>query len=138
MPSRLGFLLGAALGLGVPAFAADDLMKSAQALFKPIPASPPFATLTVPSGTDPAKEPELLDRAEHGCLISNSLRGTRVLEAQVISADPASVAGDHAPPVRQTAVVLPSPNPTALVRRPPLFRRIPQSLKPRRYAGTDA
>lgn len=34
-------LLGASLGVTVPAFAADDLMKSAQGLFKPIPASPP-------------------------------------------------------------------------------------------------
>ncbi len=41
MRSPFGFLVGAALGFAVPAFAADDLMKSAQALFKPIPASPP-------------------------------------------------------------------------------------------------
>lgn len=44
-----------------------------------------FATLTVPAGVDLAKARELLERAEHGCLISNSLRGTRVLEAEVIS-----------------------------------------------------
>ena len=48
-----------------------------------------FATLTVPAGTDAAKARELLARAEHGCLISNSLRGTRVLETQVLSAEPA-------------------------------------------------
>jgi len=48
-----------------------------------------FATLTVPAGTDSAKARELLERAEHGCLIANSLRGTRVLEAQVVSAEPA-------------------------------------------------
>ncbi len=41
MRSPLAVLLGASLGLAVPAFAADDLMKSAQGLFKPIPASPP-------------------------------------------------------------------------------------------------
>jgi cytochrome c peroxidase len=41
MHSPLGFLCGTALGLAVPAFAADDLMKSAQSLFKPIPPSPP-------------------------------------------------------------------------------------------------
>ena len=44
-----------------------------------------FATLTVPAGTDVAKAHELLKRAEHGCLIANSLRGTRVLEARVVS-----------------------------------------------------
>jgi organic hydroperoxide reductase OsmC/OhrA len=44
-----------------------------------------FATLTVPAGTDAAKARELLERAEHGCLIANSLRGTRILDAQVIS-----------------------------------------------------
>lgn len=49
-----------------------------------------FAMLTVPSGIDTAQARELLERAEHGCLISNSLRGTRVLNAQIISADPAS------------------------------------------------
>ena len=48
-----------------------------------------FATLTVPAGTDAAQAHELLERAEHGCLIANSLRGTRVLEANVISAKPA-------------------------------------------------
>jgi len=46
-----------------------------------------FATLTVPAGTDAAKAPELLERAEHGCLIANSLRGSRVLECQVITAE---------------------------------------------------
>jgi organic hydroperoxide reductase OsmC/OhrA len=48
-----------------------------------------FATLTVPAGTDAAKARELLERAEHGCLISNSLRGTRLLEAEITSAEPA-------------------------------------------------
>lgn len=54
-----------------------------------------FATLTVPAGADSAKARELLDRAEHGCLVSNSLRGMRVLEAQVISAEPAAAQGSE-------------------------------------------
>ncbi len=45
------------------------------------------AELTVPAGTDAVKAREMLDRAEHGCLIANSLRGSRSLEAQVIVAD---------------------------------------------------
>jgi organic hydroperoxide reductase OsmC/OhrA len=48
-----------------------------------------FATLVVPAGTDAARAHEFLARAEHGCLIANSLRGTRVLEAQVVLAEPA-------------------------------------------------
>jgi organic hydroperoxide reductase OsmC/OhrA len=44
------------------------------------------ATLTVPSGTDPAKAKQLLEKSEHGCLIANSLRGTRKLEARVVMA----------------------------------------------------
>ena len=43
-----------------------------------------FATLTVPTGTDAVKARELLERAEHSCLIANSLRGTRALDARVI------------------------------------------------------
>lgn len=46
-----------------------------------------FATLTVPVNTDVAKARELLERAEHGCLIANSLRGSRALETQVVVAD---------------------------------------------------
>jgi organic hydroperoxide reductase OsmC/OhrA len=46
-----------------------------------------FATLTVPSDTDVAKARDLLQRAEHGCLITNSLRGSVTLEAQVVVAD---------------------------------------------------
>jgi organic hydroperoxide reductase OsmC/OhrA len=41
------------------------------------------ATLTVAPGTDVVKARALLERAEHSCLISNSLRGTRTLEANV-------------------------------------------------------
>lgn len=46
-----------------------------------------LAVLAVPAGTDAVLARELLQRAEHGCLISNSLRGTRVLTAQIVSAD---------------------------------------------------
>jgi len=46
-----------------------------------------FAKLTVPADAEVAKARELLERAEHGCLISNSLRGSRTLEAQVVAAD---------------------------------------------------
>jgi organic hydroperoxide reductase OsmC/OhrA len=46
-----------------------------------------FANLTVPSDTDVAKARDLLERAEHGCLITNSLRGSVTLEAQVVVAD---------------------------------------------------
>lgn len=48
-----------------------------------------FARLTVPAGTDAAKARELLERAEHGCLIANSVRGSRSLDAQVIAEEPA-------------------------------------------------
>lgn len=46
-----------------------------------------FAELTVTAATDAGKAREALDRAEHGCLIANSLRGTRSLEATVVVAD---------------------------------------------------
>ena len=48
-----------------------------------------FATLTVPADADTAEARELLERAEHGCLIANSLRGTRLLETHIITAEPA-------------------------------------------------
>jgi organic hydroperoxide reductase OsmC/OhrA len=51
-----------------------------------------FATLTVPAGADAARARALLERAEHGCLIANSLRGARTLEAQVILAGSAPAA----------------------------------------------
>jgi organic hydroperoxide reductase OsmC/OhrA len=43
-----------------------------------------FAKLSVPAGTDEAKARELLERAEHGCLIANSLRGARDLQAEIV------------------------------------------------------
>lgn len=42
------------------------------------------ATLVVPPGTDVARAGKLLEQAEHGCLISNSLRANRSLEVQVL------------------------------------------------------
>jgi organic hydroperoxide reductase OsmC/OhrA len=56
-----------------------------------------FATVTVPAGTNNVKARELLERAEHNCLIANSLRGTRALDARVImsseSVRPSSLEG---------------------------------------------
>jgi organic hydroperoxide reductase OsmC/OhrA len=45
-----------------------------------------FARLQVRAGADVAKAREALERAESTCLIANSLRGTRTLEAQVLLA----------------------------------------------------
>ena len=42
------------------------------------------ATLTVAVGSDIEKARALLVRAEHSCLISNSLRGVRTLEAEIV------------------------------------------------------
>ena len=42
-----------------------------------------FATLTVVDGADQVKARALLERAERSCLVSNSLRGSRTLEAEV-------------------------------------------------------
>ena len=44
------------------------------------------AMLTVPSGTDEARARKLLEKAEHGCLIANSLRGDRAARGR----DPAA------------------------------------------------
>ena len=43
-----------------------------------------YASLEVSSGGDVAKARKLLDKAEHVCLISNSLRGERTLVAEVV------------------------------------------------------
>lgn len=42
------------------------------------------ARLTVPVGTDQDRAHKLLEQAEHGCLIANSLRGQRRLDASVV------------------------------------------------------
>ncbi len=47
-----------------------------------------FATLSVPAGADLAKARALLERAEHACLVSNSLRGTRTLQTEVLESPP--------------------------------------------------
>lgn len=43
-----------------------------------------FALLVVPPHADAAGARKLLEEAERGCLVANSLRGTRTLEAQVL------------------------------------------------------
>ena len=46
------------------------------------------ARLSVPVAADAAKARALLERAEHGCLVANSLRGTRTLETEVLEDAP--------------------------------------------------
>jgi organic hydroperoxide reductase OsmC/OhrA len=46
-----------------------------------------FAELVVPAGTNVEAARKLLEQAEHGCLIANSLRSARSLEAQVLVDD---------------------------------------------------
>jgi organic hydroperoxide reductase OsmC/OhrA len=45
------------------------------------------ARLTIPPGADQAKARLLLGRAEHGCLIANSLRGERTLSIEVVTGE---------------------------------------------------
>jgi organic hydroperoxide reductase OsmC/OhrA len=42
-----------------------------------------FATLTVPQGVDEHQARELLERAERSCLVSNSVKGSRSLIAEL-------------------------------------------------------
>ena len=51
-----------------------------------------IARLGVPPGADPEKARRLLEQAEHGCLIANSLRGARTLEIEVATAEIRSTA----------------------------------------------
>jgi organic hydroperoxide reductase OsmC/OhrA len=44
------------------------------------------ARLAAPAGADAAKAKQLLERAEHVCLIANSLSGTRALEVEIVVA----------------------------------------------------
>jgi len=44
------------------------------------------ATLSAPAGTDESKAVQLMERAEHVCLISNSLNAERQIEARVLVA----------------------------------------------------
>jgi organic hydroperoxide reductase OsmC/OhrA len=43
-----------------------------------------FAKLEVPADADEAKARSLLERAEHSCLVSNSLRGERTLTSELV------------------------------------------------------
>ena len=43
------------------------------------------ATLAVAPGADAAKATQLLEKAEHLCLIANSMRGTRTLQVQLVT-----------------------------------------------------
>ena len=43
------------------------------------------ATLVIPQGADAAKARQLLEKAEHLCLIANSLRGARTLQVAVFT-----------------------------------------------------
>jgi organic hydroperoxide reductase OsmC/OhrA len=52
------------------------------------------ARLTVPPGADHAKARLLLGRAEHTCLISNSLRGERTLSMEIVTGDSDLPPGD--------------------------------------------
>jgi len=42
------------------------------------------ATLTVAAGTDENKAKQLLEKAEHVCLVANSLRGERTLQTRIL------------------------------------------------------
>jgi organic hydroperoxide reductase OsmC/OhrA len=46
-----------------------------------------YARLELPAEADAAKARKLLEKAEHVCLISNSLRGERVLVAEVVCSE---------------------------------------------------
>ncbi|HSE12143.1 MAG TPA: OsmC family protein [Rudaea sp.] len=46
-----------------------------------------FARLTVRGGSNLEKARDLLTQAEHRCLISNSLRGSRALDVEVVVSD---------------------------------------------------
>lgn len=45
-----------------------------------------YATLEIPAAGDAAKARSLLERAEHRCLVANSLTGARALVAEVVHA----------------------------------------------------
>lgn len=45
-----------------------------------------YATLEIPQSGDAAKGRALMEKAEHGCLVAASLRGTRALVAEVVRA----------------------------------------------------
>lgn len=43
-----------------------------------------YATLTIAPAGDASRARTLLEKAEHGCLVANSLKGERMLEAQIV------------------------------------------------------
>lgn len=61
------------------------------------------ARLSVPADADLAKAQRLLEQAEHSCLIANSLRGARTLEAEVIPTGSEMAGADPTPTSRQPA-----------------------------------
>lgn len=65
-----------------------------------------FAKLTVPEGADPAKARELLERADQGCLIANSVNGLRSLETEIsVEGAPAAVR-DRSDPMPDEALAV--------------------------------
>jgi len=54
------------------------------------------ARLAVPPGADEAKARRLLERAEHGCLVANSLRGERTLAVELVNVEAGSDPPDPA------------------------------------------
>jgi organic hydroperoxide reductase OsmC/OhrA len=57
-----------------------------------------LATLTVAPGADAAKAKRLLKKADRACLIANSLRAERTLEARVVSASAGHLSRAAGPP----------------------------------------
>jgi organic hydroperoxide reductase OsmC/OhrA len=43
-----------------------------------------YATLTIAPTGDASRARTLLEKAEHGCLVANSLKGERMLETQIV------------------------------------------------------
>ncbi|MGC2460394.1 MAG: OsmC family protein [Steroidobacteraceae bacterium] len=43
-----------------------------------------YATLTIAPAADASRARTLLEKAEHACLVANSLKGERMLEAQIV------------------------------------------------------
>jgi organic hydroperoxide reductase OsmC/OhrA len=43
-----------------------------------------YATLTIAPAGDASRARTLLEKAEHGCLVANSLKGERMLETQIV------------------------------------------------------
>ena len=76
-----------------------------------------FASLEVPSGSAAEKARKLLEKAEHVCLISNSVNGERSLVADVTVA--ADVTGRGLTPARRSSGPARPP-----LRRPGVFQAV--------------